>query len=91
MPLAVPGSTPRASVVILVKDGAEHLPALMASLGGQQLGGGLEVLAIDSGSTDGSGEMLGAHGVRVIGVPPDSFDHGGTRNLGAREARGRAS
>jgi glycosyltransferase involved in cell wall biosynthesis/GT2 family glycosyltransferase len=88
MPLAVPGSAPRATVVILVKDGAPYLPALTASLEAQQLEGGVEVLAIDSGSTDGSAEILEAHRARVIRVPAASFDHGGTRNLGAKEARG---
>jgi len=89
MPPAVPGSAPRATVVILVKDAARHLHALMAALDGQELEGGLEVLAIDSGSQDGSAEILQAHGARVIRVPEASFDHGRTRNLGANEARGR--
>ena len=89
MPPAVrPGSAPRATVVVLVKDGARDLPALADALDAQDLEGGLEVLAIDSGSTDGSGEILEARGARVIGVPAASFDHGATRNLGAREARG---
>jgi rhamnosyltransferase len=88
MPLAVLGPGPRATVVILVKDGAPHLRALAASLAAQDLEGGLEVLAIDSGSTDGSVQILEASGARVIRVPPATFDHGGTRNLGANEARG---
>jgi len=90
MPLAASGSAPRATVVTLVKDGAVHLPALMASLAGQDLEGGLEVLAVDSGSNDGSVEILEAHGARVIRVPPASFDHGATRNLAASEAGGKS-
>jgi rhamnosyltransferase len=89
MPPAVrPGSAPRATVVVLVKDGARDLPALADALDAQDLEGGLEVLALDSGSTDGSGDILEARGARVIRVPAASFDHGATRNLGAREARG---
>jgi rhamnosyltransferase len=60
----------------------------MASLDGQQLEGGLELLAVDSGSTDGSLAILEAHRARVVRVPPASFDHGGTRNLAASQARG---
>ena len=91
MPPAVrPGSAPRVTVVVLVKDGARYLPSLVDALDAQEIEGGLEVLAIDSGSTDGSGQILEAHGARVIRVPAASFDHGATRNLGAREARGDA-
>ncbi|HZM53302.1 MAG TPA: glycosyltransferase [Vicinamibacteria bacterium] len=88
-PRAAPAaSAPRATVVTLVKDGSPYLGDLMDSLNGQELPGGLEVLAVDSGSTDGSPAILEAHGARVLRVPPDAFDHGETRNLAAREARG---
>ena len=36
---------------------------------------------------DGSPAILEAHGARVLRVPPESFDHGTTRNLAAGEAR----
>ena len=85
---AAPGSAPRATVVILVKDGGPCLAELLARLDGQQLEGGLEVLAVDSGSTDGSIAVLEAHRARVVQVPPASFDHGGTRNLAASQAQG---
>ena len=88
MPPPASGPGPRATVVILVKDGARFLRPLMESLGAQEVEGGLEILAVDSGSTDGSPALVEAHGGRVIHVPPDSFDHGGTRNRAAREARG---
>ena len=91
MPPAVPaGSALRATVVVLVKDGARDLPALAAALHAQDVEGGLEVLGIDSGSQDRSVEILESHGARVLRVPAAAFDHGSTRNLGAREARGRS-
>jgi rhamnosyltransferase len=76
---------PRASVVIPVRDGAHDLPALLAALAAQDLGA-LELLAIDSGSRDGSPELLESRGVRTLRIPPASFDHGETRNRGARAA-----
>lgn len=85
---AASGPAPRATVVTLVKDGAAYMRDLMESLNGQELEGGLEVLAVDSGSTDGSPAILEAHGARILRVPPESFDHGATRNLAASEARG---
>jgi rhamnosyltransferase len=78
----------RASVVVPVKDGAAHLPGLLDGLARQRLDGGLEVVAIDSGSRDDSRAILERHGARVLDMAPATFDHGGTRNLGVREARG---
>jgi rhamnosyltransferase len=80
----------RASVAVLVKNGAAHLPAVLAALEGQELAGGLEIVAVDSGSIDGSLEMLRRSSVRLRTIPAASFDHGETRNLAAREARGRS-
>lgn len=77
---------PRATVVVPVRNGAEHLPALVAALAKQDLE--LEILAIDSGSSDGSLEALESAGARVIRIEKTAFDHGETRNLGAREAQG---
>lgn len=82
------GASVRATVVVPVRNGAAQLPELLGALATQELDGGFEVLAIDSGSSDGSVEILERQGVRLLRIPPESFDHGGTRNLGAREARG---
>ena len=78
----------RASVVVPVKNGAAYLPGLLAAVEGQDCGGGLETVVVDSGSTDGSIELLAGSSVRLLRIPPRSFDHGETRNLAAREARG---
>lgn len=78
--------TPRATVVVPVLNGAEYLQALVEALRTQDLE--LELLAIDSGSTDGSVASLERAGVRTLRIAAGAFDHGETRNLGAREARG---
>jgi rhamnosyltransferase len=80
---------PRASVILPVRDGGAVLRDVLEAIAAQELEGGFDVLATDSGSRDGSGELLRGRGARVIAVPPPSFDHGLTRNLAAREARGR--
>jgi len=77
---------PRASVVLPVKDGGATLAAVLASLEGQDLAGGIEIVALDSGSRDGSAALLRASGARVLPVEAGEFDHGETRNRGAREA-----
>jgi rhamnosyltransferase len=81
-------SPPRASVVVPVRNGAATLPDLLQALESQELPGGLEVVALDSGSSDGSRELLAHAGARVEPIAAREFDHGATRNLGARLARG---
>lgn len=83
----MPGVT--ATVVVPVKDGATHLRELLRALTAQAVDGGHEVLAIDSGSTDGSTALLEAAGIRTLRIAPETFDHGLTRNLGVLEAHGR--
>lgn len=76
---------PRASVVVPVLNGAAELPALLAALAAQDVP--VEVLAIDSASDDDSVALLTRAGARVIAIERRAFDHGETRNLGAREAK----
>jgi rhamnosyltransferase len=79
----------RATVVLPIKDAAAYLPQLLPRLAAQVLEGGVELLAIDSGSRDASVALLHRAGVRTLQIPPEEFDHGETRNRGAREATGR--
>jgi len=87
MPPAVP-SSPRASAVIPVQDGARYLRALLPVLREQDLPGGLEIVAVDSSSTDESLSLLDQEGARVVHLAPGEFDHGTARNRGACAATG---
>jgi rhamnosyltransferase len=77
------------SVVLLTKDGGALLRRVAASVVAQRLGEPFEVLAIDSGSADGTAQFLRA-GPRItfIGLAPREFQHGRTRNLAMARARG---
>jgi glycosyltransferase involved in cell wall biosynthesis/GT2 family glycosyltransferase len=76
----------RVSVVIPVKDGERWLGELLDALAREAPD---EILAIDSGSTDGSVELLrAAAGVELLEIPPHEFRHGRTRNLGAERTSG---
>lgn len=88
MPAPSAPDGPRASVILPVRDGGAVLRDVLEAIAVQELEGGFEVLATDSGSRDGSLELLRRSGARVIPVPPPAFDHGETRNLAARAARG---
>ncbi len=51
---------------------------LLAALNQQTYPIGMKVL-VDSGSTDGTVDLARANGFEVIGLGPNGFDHGGTR------------
>ena len=80
---------PTVSVAYVTKNGAAWLDgslrAVRAQVGPFTLA---EILAVDSGSTDGTLEILARHGVRTRRIAPAEFAHGRTRNLAAREATG---
>jgi rhamnosyltransferase len=48
----------------------------------------VEVVIVDSGSTDGSADRARELGARVHEIPAEDFVHGATRNLAARLSRG---
>jgi rhamnosyltransferase len=60
---------------------------LLDALREKQTAGMLEIIAVDSGSTDGTVELLEAQADSVLRIPPHDFDHGLTRNLGIGLAR----
>jgi rhamnosyltransferase len=64
------------------------LPDLLDRLRRQRVEGPLEIIAIDSASTDGSTELLRARADVLISIRADAFDHGLTRNAGIERARG---
>ena len=78
----------RLSVILLTKNGEGDLKALLPALFEQQQTVPFEVIAVDSGSTDGTVELLKSYPVRVHQIPPESFHHARTRNLAARLATG---
>jgi rhamnosyltransferase len=65
-----------------------EFPEILGAMRDQRLDRSLEILVIDSGSTDGTAEFLRRQPVRLIEIANSEFNHGLTRNLGIREARG---
>ena len=76
------------SVVIPVKNGGDDLVRCLAGIDVQRVEEQVEVVVVDSGSTDRSVERARAAGATVHEIPPEDFGHGRTRNLGVRIARG---
>ena len=78
----------RFSVVIPTRNGAASLPALLDSIWSQRTMGSLEIIAVDSGSSDDTLDVLAHKAVNVIKIPLAAFDHGGTRNLAIVKTHG---
>lgn len=79
---------PIISVVIPVKNGAGTIRPCLEGIFSQTVADKLEVIIIDSGSTDGTLQILQEFPVNVINISPESFNHGLTRNIGAGVANG---
>jgi len=79
---------PRVSVLLLTRDGMATLPAVLDQLAAQRTDFAVEVVAVDSGSRDGTAELLAQRVDRVLTIAPREFDHGATRNLGVEACRG---
>lgn len=76
------------SVVIPVKNGDSWLEETLPAIINQTLFDRCEIIVIDSGSTDNTLTILKKYPVRVIHIDPSTFNHGTTRMLGVREAKG---
>lgn len=70
------------TVVLPVKNGIEYLEEVLVALKNQKTNFKFDILAIDSGSKDGTLELLEKFSIRTHHIKPTEFNHGGTRNLG---------
>lgn len=79
-----------ATVVVLTFNGEKYLERILRGIAEQQFDGARETIVIDSGSTDGTLEIVAGHpDVRLVQIPNAEFGHGKTRDLAVRLARGR--
>lgn len=76
------------SVVIPVRNGGEDLRRCLEAIGAQRIDDEVEIVVMDSASTDGSADLARSMGARVREIALEEFNHGGTRNLGAELAGG---
>lgn len=81
------------SVVIPVLNGGELLDEVLAVVVSQKLDEPFEILVIDSGSSDGSLEIIEKHqqtfpALRLMSIDKSDFGHGRTRNLGVQNTSG---
>ncbi|MDX6666539.1 MAG: hypothetical protein QOG68_2745 [Solirubrobacteraceae bacterium] len=77
-------SGPRISVVIRAKNEAASIGRTLELLEGQTVRP--EIVVVDSGSTDGTTDIVRAHDVTLIEIPAASFTYGGALNTGTEHA-----
>jgi glycosyltransferase involved in cell wall biosynthesis len=75
-------------VVIRTLNESELIARCLETLQRQRGDYALDVVIVDSGSTDATVEIARAHGARVIDLPPSDFDYSRALNVGIEEARG---
>lgn len=77
------------SVVIPTYNGKNDLQALVPALKSQKLVNSIQIVVVDSGSTDGTLEYLSNEaGVEIFCIPHESFSHSYARNYGFSKAVG---
>lgn len=76
------------SVVVPVKNGGDDLQYLLSMIKNQKGFKDIEIITVDSGSTDRSLRISEEFGAKIIEIPPEKHSHSYARNLGAEHATG---
>lgn len=76
------------SVVIPVKNAGNDLKSLLSIIRNQKGFKEIEIIVVDSGSTDGSIKIAIDSGAKIIRILPEEFSHCVSRNIGAKNATG---
>ncbi len=79
--------SPEASVIIRCYNEAKHLPRLFEELK-RQSHQNFEIVIVDSGSDDGTLDIVGQESVHLLHIPKEEFSFGRSLNLGCAAAKG---
>jgi rhamnosyltransferase len=79
-------ASPRCSVIVRTKNEAESIGLTLDLLAAQTAADGIEVIVVDSGSTDATTGIVRSRDVKLIEIPAASFTYGGALNTGAEAA-----
>lgn len=77
---------PLVSVIIPVKNGETTLENCLLSIRNQRVAGQVEIIILDSDSSDNSAEIASRYSARIIKINAEAFNHGLTRNIGVKAA-----
>jgi rhamnosyltransferase len=80
----VPGL--KASVIVRAKNKEATIERTLSAVRSQTVP--VQLIVVDSGSTDRTLDIARDYGAEIIEIPPSSFTYGGALNIGARHATG---
>jgi glycosyltransferase involved in cell wall biosynthesis len=83
------GQKPDISIIIRSKNEERFIARTLAEIFQQQIDLPIEVIVIDSGSTDRTLDIVRTHPVRLYQIESSAFTYGSALNLGASVAQGR--
>jgi len=78
----------KTSILVLTKNDAQGIDACLQAVYSQKHVDPFEVIIVDSGSTDGTLDVLRRFPVRLEQIPGETFHHARTRNFAASHATG---
>ena len=76
------------SIVIPTRNGESTIRSCFEGIFKQTLISQTEVIVLDSASSDKTLDICKEYGVRVHNIAPKDFNHGETRNVGVKLAKG---
>ena len=76
------------SVIIPTLNASKYFPILLPALRNQKGLKYLEIVVVDSGSTDNTLEIAKEYATKIVEIPPEKFSHSYSRNIGAEKATG---
>jgi glycosyltransferase involved in cell wall biosynthesis len=76
------------SILVLAKNEAQNIGSCLKAIYSQKYAGPVEVIVVDSGSTDETLEIARRYPARIEQIPAESFHHARTRNYAATLASG---
>jgi len=80
--------SPRISIIIRTKNEGAFLERVLIALLEQDYPDGLEIIIVDSGSTDRTLDIAKRYNTRLIEIKPEEFTFGRALNIGCAAARG---
>ncbi len=76
------------SVIIPTRNAGKEVPLLLRKFKAQKGIRECEIILVDSGSSDDTIRFGKNEGATVVEIPPETFNHGSSRNTGAESATG---
>jgi len=78
----------KVSVIIPTKNAGEDFEFTLEKIRNQKGVREIEIIVVDSGSTDNTLEIAKKYGARIFRIKPEEFSHSKVRNFGAEKATG---